>query len=259
MGLVDDLISQFQAQQERANAANEQRFQQGMELFDRIIEQNKPGGTFEKATEAQIGRAGKKSVASGMQALVSSGLAGTSQAAGLQKKFEEEVGQPSRLAAADVSAQRLSEARVGKAGFIERREDIGPSFSDIAGLAKSIGAGQQSTQSGIGGLSSSSFGGFGGRGGGGGGGGRSLSDWIFSEGAKISAAFDKRVSRPMTSAQGGRKTPGQGRGTFIMGPPAPKTPVKKKKLPSYSPKSATPAGMDQPKIGILPNLSTQFA
>ena len=146
MGLVDNLIAQFQAQQESANAANEQRFQQGLDIFDRIIAQNQPGGTLEKATEATLGRAKTQSVAQGTQALVSSGLASTTQAAGLGKKFEEEIGVPARLQAADIAGQRLSGALRDKAGFVERREDIGPSFSDIAGLAKSIGAGRQAGQ-----------------------------------------------------------------------------------------------------------------
>jgi len=141
MGLVDNLIAQFQAQQEAANAANEQRFQQGLDIFDRIIKQQETGDVSEQATEAAIGRARTKSVAQGTQALVSSGLASTTQAAGLGKKFEEEVGVPARLQAADIRQQRLSGALRDKAGFIERREDIGPDFGTIAGLAKSIGAG----------------------------------------------------------------------------------------------------------------------
>ncbi len=143
MGLVDNLIAQFQEQQASANAANEQRFQQGLEIFDRIIQQNEAGGTLQAATEAAISRGRTKSVAQGTQALVTAGLSNTTQAAGLGKKFEEEVGVPARLQAADIRQQRLSQAQRDKAGFIERREDTGPSFSDIAGLATSIGAGQQ--------------------------------------------------------------------------------------------------------------------
>ncbi len=75
--------------------------------------------------------------------MVSSGLVNTTTAATLGRKFEEEVGTPARLQAADISAQRKTEARLGKAGFIERREDVGPDFRTIAELAKSIGAGQQ--------------------------------------------------------------------------------------------------------------------
>lgn len=146
MGLVDNLIAQFQAQQDRANAANEQRFQQGLELFDRIIQQQETGDVSEQAIEAAIGRGRVKSVAQGTQALVSSGLSGTTTAAGLGKKFEEEVGVPARLQAADIRQQRLNQALRDKAGFIERREDIGPSYSDIAGLSRSIGAGQQARQ-----------------------------------------------------------------------------------------------------------------
>ena len=143
MALVDDLIARFQEQQEAANAANEQRFQQGLQIFDQIIDQFKDGGSFLEATEAQLQRAGTKSVAKGTQALVSSGLAGTTQVGGLQKKFEEEVGAPTRLRAQDIAAQRTGEALSAKAGFIERREDTGPDFATIASLAKSIGAGQQ--------------------------------------------------------------------------------------------------------------------
>ena len=141
MGLVDNLIAQFQAQQEAANTANEKRFQQGLDIFDRIIKQEEIGGVSEKATEAAISRASTRSVAQGTQSLVSSGLASTTQAAGLGKKFEEEVGVPARLKAADIRQQRLSQAQRDKAGFIERREDTGPDFATIAGLAQSIGRG----------------------------------------------------------------------------------------------------------------------
>ena len=145
MGLVDNLIAQFQAQQEKANLANELRYRQGLDIFDRIIKQQETGGTLQKATEVAIGRGRTKSVAQGMQALVSSGLVSTTQAAGLGKKYEEEVGVPARLQAADISQQRLNQALTGKAGFIERRQDTGPDFATIAALAKSIGAGQQTT------------------------------------------------------------------------------------------------------------------
>ena len=145
MSLVDELLAKFQVQQDAANAANEQRYQEGLQIFDRIIGQYETGGTFEKATEASLARGEKKAVASGTQSLVTSGLASTTTAAGLSKKYQEEVGDPARARAADVQAQRTGEALSQKAGFIERREDIGPSFSDIASLAKSIGAGQQAS------------------------------------------------------------------------------------------------------------------
>jgi len=147
MALVDELLQKFQAQQEAANLRNEQRYQEGLGIFDQLIEQYKTGGTFEKATEAALERGETKAVASGTQALVSSGLASTTQAGGLSKKYQEEVAAPARLQAADVSAQRLGGALTQKAGFIERREDTGPSFSDIAELTKSIGAGQQASAS----------------------------------------------------------------------------------------------------------------
>jgi hypothetical protein len=139
------LLAGFGVAQEKANIKNEQRFQQGMDIFDQIIQRYESGGTFEKATEAGIARGETKAVAQGTQSLVSSGLSGTTQAAGLSKKFQEEVGEPARLQASDIAAQRLSEAQMGKIGFIERREDTGPDFSTIAQLAQSIGQGQEAS------------------------------------------------------------------------------------------------------------------
>lgn len=140
MALVDTLIASFQAAQDRARAANELRYEQGMDLFDKIIGRYEEGGTFMKGVESQIERGRTKSVAQGMQSLVSSGLSGTTTAAGLGKKFEEEVGTPARMQAQDIAMERLSAAERDKIGFIERREDIGPDYATIAGLAQTIGS-----------------------------------------------------------------------------------------------------------------------
>lgn len=140
MALVDTLIASFQAAQDRARAANELRYEQGMDLFDKIIGRYEEGGTFMKGIESQIERGRTKSVAQGMQSLVSSGLSGTTTAAGLGKKFEEEVGTPARMQAQDIAMERLSAAERDKIGFIERREDVGPDYATIAGLAQTIGS-----------------------------------------------------------------------------------------------------------------------
>lgn len=141
MAVLDELLASWQGQQDRANAANELRYKQGMEILDEIIGEYETGGSFEKATEAALQRGETQAVTRGVQSLVSSGLSNTTQAAGLSKKFEEEVGAPTRLKAADVSAQRLAEAKRAKVGFIERREDTGPSFGDIASLISQISQG----------------------------------------------------------------------------------------------------------------------
>ncbi len=140
--VVEGLLKEFTRQREAANAANEKRYAQGLELYSRAEERYGEGGTFLAATEAQLARGGKKFVAAGTQALVSAGLSGTTEVAGLQKRFEEEVGAPTRLQAADIAQQRLTEAESAKAGFIERRDDVGPSFADISALTTQIGQGQ---------------------------------------------------------------------------------------------------------------------
>jgi hypothetical protein len=199
MALVDELLAKFQVSQDAANAANEQRYQEGLQIFDKMIGQYETGGTFEKATEATLARGEKKAVAQGTQSLVSSGLASTTTAAGLGKKYQEEVGEPARARAADVSTQRMNEALSQKAGFIERREDTGPGFAMIAELAKSIGAGAQAS------------GGGGARRGGGGSGYDELSrlqsqnkqSGIAAQAASDARYAAQKADRPSTSYYGG--------------------------------------------------------
>jgi hypothetical protein len=78
-----------------------------------------PGGGYGKGTEAALGRAETKAVASGTQALVSSGLAGTTMSAGLSKKFQEEVGVPTRARVEETRAQALSGLELTKAQIIQ--------------------------------------------------------------------------------------------------------------------------------------------
>lgn len=135
MAILDTLIKQFQEAQEKANAANEARYNEALAEYNKIIELYSPEGSFGKGFEAQLERGRTKALAQGTQQLVSSGLYGTTTAAGLGKKFEEEVAVPARLQMEDIRTQRLAEARQAKAGLIERREDVGPDYATMAQLA----------------------------------------------------------------------------------------------------------------------------
>jgi len=127
--------SALQAAADKARAANEKRYGEGLDLWDQIIQRYQPGQGFGAGAMASYERAKTKAVGSGMQQLVSAGLANTTVAAGIGKKYEEEVGTPFRLQLQDMQSERLSGAQAGKAGFIERRTD---SYPD-AGLAASLG------------------------------------------------------------------------------------------------------------------------
>ena len=139
------ILGAFQAAQRSANVANLQRYKQGLGLYDQMITNWGKGGGFVKGAEATLERTKKRDVAGGMQNLVSSGLAGTTMAAGIGKKWEEEVGAPSRLSIADIAGQRLAQAMEGKAGFIERRQDTGPDPGMVSSLMQGMGNQPQST------------------------------------------------------------------------------------------------------------------
>jgi len=67
-----------------------------------------PGGGFGRGIEAGLERGRTQALSSGMQNLVSSGLAGTTMAGGLGKKYEEEVAAPARANLESIRAERIS-------------------------------------------------------------------------------------------------------------------------------------------------------
>jgi hypothetical protein len=76
--------------------------------FSKAIDPYRPGGSFGAGIEAGLGRARTRFMSSGMQNLVSAGLAGTTMGAGLAGKFAEEVAAPTIAGAESERARRLS-------------------------------------------------------------------------------------------------------------------------------------------------------
>ncbi|KKM72157.1 hypothetical protein LCGC14_1423390 [marine sediment metagenome] len=146
------MANAFTAAAAKATAANEERYSQGMGLWDEIIKRYQPGGGYGTGALASYERGKTGAVGAGMQQLVSSGLANTTVAATIGKKYEEEVGTPFKLQLQDVQSQRLSEAQAGKAGFIERRTDAYPDPGLAASLGSQVGYAQGMEAGGYGGM-----------------------------------------------------------------------------------------------------------
>lgn len=130
-GYAGGLISQVGAQQQSAKRANLQRYAQAMKIYEGIISRTAPGGAFEKAGLAQIETAKTRGVGREMQQLISGGMFGTTTAAGVERGWEADVGAPARLRLEDIMEQRRTTAQLGKAEFIERREDVYPDYSAL--------------------------------------------------------------------------------------------------------------------------------
>jgi len=120
------------AEYESARRANEMRYAQAMQIYNEIIARSQPGGAMEKAGLAQIEAAKTKGVGQEMQQMVSSGMYGTTTAAGVPARWEAEVGAPARLRLEDVMEHRLTQAQLAKVGGIERREDVYPDVGAAA-------------------------------------------------------------------------------------------------------------------------------
>lgn len=140
-GAGTNLVDYFIKAMEEANQANQARYEEGLGLLEQSAGLYAPGGGFGAGALADIERAKGKDIASATQSLVSSGLYGTTIAAGLPKKYEEEVSGPARLRVEDIRKERYAGALGQKAGFIERRTDKGPEMGLFASLMQGASSG----------------------------------------------------------------------------------------------------------------------
>ncbi|GAI23362.1 unnamed protein product, partial [marine sediment metagenome] len=89
------------------------------EALQRAMAYYAPGGGYGAGVEAGLERGRTRAVAGGMQSLVSAGLAGTTMAAGLGKKYEEEVAMPARARVEETRAGAISGLEAMKAQIIQ--------------------------------------------------------------------------------------------------------------------------------------------
>jgi len=158
----DRYLSQLQQVEQQAYLSNLQRKEQIESIYDSIIEMYQPGGAFEARYLSQLGTRKAKDVGSEMQQLISSGLYGTTTTAGLGRRWEAEVGEPSRLAMEDIMQQRLGMAMGKKAEFLTGIEEEYPDYATAATLAAQAASarGGGAAVSAGGGYSSGGAGGF---------------------------------------------------------------------------------------------------
>lgn len=128
------LIRQIGAQTEAARRANIARQERIESLYGEMLGMVQPGGAFEKRGLADIERQKTRGVGREMQHMVSSGLYGTTTAAGLERGWEADVGAPARLRLEDVMQQRQLGVMGQKAGFLERIEDVYPDINTLLQL-----------------------------------------------------------------------------------------------------------------------------
>lgn len=133
-GGYGNLIQSLQQSDVAAKKATEERYAEAKEKMELIESIYAPGGAFGQGYAAYLASAQEKAVAKGAQRLVSSGLYGTTQAAGLETAWQQEVGAPATAEFQRMQMGQYAKALQGTAGLLERREDIGPDYGMIAQL-----------------------------------------------------------------------------------------------------------------------------
>jgi hypothetical protein len=127
-------MQNIQASEAEAKKATEQRYKEAKGKMEMIESIYAPGGSFSQGYGAFLASQKEKSVASGMQSLVSSGLSNTTQAATLAKTWDKDVGAPAMAQFSRIQMGEYAKALQGTAGMIERVKDIGPDYGLIAQL-----------------------------------------------------------------------------------------------------------------------------
>lgn len=125
------LIGQVSAQQASARQANIARQKRIESMYSEMMQRYQPGGAFEKRGLGEIERAKTKGVGQETQQMISSGMYGTTTAAGVGRGWEAEVGAPARLRLEDIMQQRLTGIQQQKAGFLERIQEPYPDYSAL--------------------------------------------------------------------------------------------------------------------------------
>lgn len=124
---IDELNKQY----ETALAANRARQAEVTSLYDQIINLAQ---TYASGEEARLEQTKKKDIASGMQTLVSAGLANTTRAATLGQRWESDIGATARADIGARKSEKISTALGQKAQFLTNIEDEYPDYSTIANL-----------------------------------------------------------------------------------------------------------------------------
>ena len=124
-------IQQVGFQQASAKRANIERQKRIENLFNLMEKRVSPGGAFEKRGLADIEARKTKGVGKEMQQMISSGMYGTTTAAGTGRRWEADVSAPARLRLEDIMQQRQLGVMGQKAGFLERIEDEYPDYSSL--------------------------------------------------------------------------------------------------------------------------------
>lgn len=104
-----------------------------MSLYDQIISMY--GKDYGSGELASLQRQKTRDLASAQQSLVSAGLYGSTMTAGLGKKWEEEIGVPTRMKLEDARKAALSGAYAQKAQAIANIDYADIDYSGLAALA----------------------------------------------------------------------------------------------------------------------------
>jgi hypothetical protein len=134
-GGVNGAIGQFEQLSEQARVDNLKREQEIRAIFDDVINRYSENGTYKAGMTKDIENQKESDIGKQIQQMISSGIYSTSMPAGLSNKWESEVGTTARLKLEDLLQERVINAKLQKANFLNTIESSYPDYGQLASLA----------------------------------------------------------------------------------------------------------------------------
>jgi len=129
---LQSLYSQFQKRETEAKAANVAREKEIRNIYANVLNEISGSNASLRASGLKdIETQSKQLVGQETQQMISSGLYGTTTAAGIPTKVASTFTQPARLKLEDFLSARKREVQLGLAGFVERIENPYPDYNAL--------------------------------------------------------------------------------------------------------------------------------
>jgi hypothetical protein len=126
----------IQAQWDASQQAVDERVQEVMGIYDKVAGMFAPGGDFGKGFNMLLDQTKGEFIERGLSDLTKRGLSNVTSAADLGIAFEQQTGAQQRASIYDRSMEKYASTLLGKAGTIERIEDVPPDLNRYAQLTK---------------------------------------------------------------------------------------------------------------------------
>jgi hypothetical protein len=136
MARATNPYAQVQEQWQKSQEAVNKRFGDVMNIYDKVATMFAPGGEFGKGFNMLLDQTKDEFIEEGIAGLSKRGLSNVTSVADLGLAFEQKTGAQQRQSMYERGMDKYASTLLGKAGAIERVEDVPPDLNRYAQLTQ---------------------------------------------------------------------------------------------------------------------------